>query len=164
MGRPDGGNRGQFQGNQKKAVAPIEISLIFTRILPIFDYAVIGLPSRLTLEITRMVDYFELPELPGRQMFRCERRSATLQAQNCASMWRQANDRGAPERLDICKNCPLGASHAGVNEISLSPLRGASVCARCHQGTTRLIRGHLCVSCANRFYERLKGKNAKGKF
>lgn len=110
-----------------------------------------------------MVDYFTIPELPDRQMFRCERLAATIAVEACSNMWKQANDKGAPERLDLCRNCQLGAKHAGVGEISLSPLRGASICARCHRGTTRLIKGHLCVSCQNREYEYLKGCNAKGK-
>ena len=109
-----------------------------------------------------MTDYFELPEMPGRQMFRCDKRQATLQVSSCAGMWSVANDRNAPERLDQCRNCSLGAKHAGVGEISLCPLRGSSICARCHQGTTRLIRKHLCVSCANREYEYRKGRNARG--
>lgn len=109
-----------------------------------------------------MTEYFTFPELPDRPMFRCERRQATLQVQSCAGMWTQANDKAAPERLDQCKNCPLGAKHAGVGEISLSPLRGMSICARCHTGTTRLIRRHLCPSCYNRELEYVKGRNARG--
>ncbi|MBB3017637.1 hypothetical protein FHR70_000677 [Microvirga lupini] len=109
-----------------------------------------------------MVEYFTLEELPDRPMFRCERRNATLQVSACAGMWSEANGKAAPERLDRCKNCPLGAKHAGVGEISLSPLRGMSICARCHQGTTRLIRKHLCVSCYNREREFNLGRNAKG--
>lgn len=109
-----------------------------------------------------MPEYFELDVLPGVQMFRCERHHATMQPKRCADMWRQANGRGAPERLDACRNCPIGAEHAGVREISLSPLRGMSICARCHQGATRLIRGHLCVSCYNRQREYLLGRNARG--
>lgn len=109
-----------------------------------------------------MIEYFTLEELPDRPMFRCTRLSATLQVQACAQRWREANERNASERLDQCKNCQIGAKHAGVGEISLSPLRGMSICARCEQGTTRLVRKHLCVSCANREYEYHKGRNAKG--
>jgi hypothetical protein len=109
-----------------------------------------------------VIEYFTYPELPDRPMFRCERRHANLQVTSCASMWIEANGKAAPERLDQCKNCPLGAKHAGVGEISLSPLRGMSICARCEQGTTRLVRKHLCVSCYNREREYQKGRNAKG--
>lgn len=108
------------------------------------------------------VEYFELPELPGRAMFRCEPLKANLAVASCADMWRQAAQRGAPERLDRCRNCHLGAKHAGVRDASLSPLHGAMVCGRCHTGTTRLIHGHLCPSCYNRQLEYLKGRNAKG--
>lgn len=109
-----------------------------------------------------MVDYFTLEELPDVRMFRCERRHATLRVEACGQMWLAANDRGAPERLDQCRNCTIGAKHAGVGEISLSPLRGMSICARCDQGATRLVRKHICVSCYNREREYLIGKNAKG--
>jgi hypothetical protein len=109
-----------------------------------------------------VVDYFTIPELPEQQRFRCDKRNASLSVESCAGMWRIANDRGAPERLDQCKNCSLGAKHAGVGEISLSPLRGMSICGRCHSGTTRLIRGHLCPSCYNRELEYTKGRNARG--
>ena len=36
------------------------------------------------------------------------------------------------------------------------------MCARCARGATRLIKKHLCVSCANREYELIKGRNARG--
>lgn len=109
-----------------------------------------------------MVEYFTLPELPDKPMFRCERLHATLQVSACSARWTEANARGASERLDLCRNCPLGAKHAGVGEISLSPLRGMSICARCHQGATRLVGKHLCISCYNRQREYLIGRNAKG--
>ncbi|BCP56239.1 hypothetical protein K32_48560 [Kaistia sp. 32K] len=109
-----------------------------------------------------MVEYFTYPELPDRQFFRCDRRKASLQVTACAGMWVEANGKAAPERLDQCRNCPLGAKHAGVGEISLSPLRGMSICARCEQGATRLVRKHLCISCYNREREFLKGRNARG--
>lgn len=109
-----------------------------------------------------MTEYFTLTELPDKPMFRCERLKATLQVSACSTRWTEANTKGAAERLDLCKNCQLGAKHAGVGEISLSPLRGMSVCARCHQGTTRLVHKHLCVSCYNRQREYLIGRNAKG--
>lgn len=109
-----------------------------------------------------MVEYFTLAELPDKPMIRCERLKATLQVTACSARWTEANAKGASERLDLCKNCQLGAKHAGAGEISLSPLRGMSICARCHQGATRMIGGHLCPSCYNRELEVRKGRNAKG--
>jgi hypothetical protein len=54
------------------------------------------------------------------------------------------------------------AHHAGVGDATLSPLFATPICARCERGATRLIHGHLCVSCMNRQYEYRKGANARG--
>ena len=64
--------------------------------------------------------------------------------------------------MNTCKRCAIGALHAGRADYNSSPLKGMTICGRCHTGTTRLIQRHLCVSCANRQYEYLKGRNAKG--
>lgn len=110
------------------------------------------------------VEYFESPLLPGRRMFRCERLSASLQVSACSSMWTEANAAGVtPERLFRCRQCPLGAEHAGVGDANMSPLRGSGICSRCHRGDLRLIGGNVCVGCMNRQYECLKGRNAKGR-
>lgn len=110
------------------------------------------------------VEYFENPLLPGKRMFRCERLCASLQVSACAGMWREANAAGAvPERLFRCRQCPVGAEHAGVADANMSPLRGSGICSRCHRSDLRLIGGNICVSCQNRAYEWLKGRNAKGK-
>lgn len=109
------------------------------------------------------VEYFESPLLPGRRMFRCERLSASLQVSACSAMWVEANAAGAtPERLFRCRQCPLGAEHAGVGDANMSPLRGSGICSRCHRSDLRLIGGNVCVACKNREYEWLKGRNAKG--
>lgn len=108
------------------------------------------------------MEYFTLPELPDKPMFRCEPRMATLQVSACAQMWREAQGRDAPERLDRCRTCVVGAKHAGEGDISRCSLRGSGICARCHRRGLRLVGGHICVSCKNREYEVLKGRNAKG--
>lgn len=111
-----------------------------------------------------MVEYFESPLMPGKAMFRCDRLSASLQVQSCAVMWKEANAGGrSPERLFRCMQCPLGAEHAGVGDANMSPLRGTTICSRCSRTDLRLIGGNVCVSCQNRAYEWLKGKNAKGR-
>lgn len=110
------------------------------------------------------VEYFESPLLPGRTMFRCDRLSASLQVSACSSMWAEANASGAvPERLFRCRQCPLGAAHAGVADANMSPLRGSGICSRCHRADLRLIGGNVCVGCKNREYECIKGRNAKGR-
>lgn len=105
--------------------------------------------------------YFERPEIPGVQAFRCDKLSATLSVSNCATMWRQANHANL-ERMSRCKTCMVGAVHAGETAASMSPFMGRCVCARCHNTAPRLIGKHLCVSCYNRQREYMIGKNSKG--
>ena len=108
-----------------------------------------------------MIQYFERPEIPGKPHFQCDKLRATLSVSSCAGMWRQANHDNI-ERLSRCKTCPVGATHAGETAASMSPLLGQCICARCQRTATRLIGKHLCVSCKNREYEWVTGKNAKG--
>lgn len=110
-----------------------------------------------------LVQYIE-PEwgMPGARYFRCEPMAATITTQACAANWRASCDRES-ERLMKCRTCPVGAIHAGETAASLSPLRGATICSRCLVGSSRLVRGWLCVSCYNREREYLAGRNAKGK-
>lgn len=110
----------------------------------------------------KLPEYFEIPELPGRRMFNCDARRAMLQVETCASMWRSGHAKGAHERFWRCRGCQVGARHAGAAEATLSPIYALSICGRCNMGATRLIHGHLCVSCYNREREYLKGRNAKG--
>lgn len=111
------------------------------------------------------VEYFELALMPGKPVFRCERLLATLQVSACRKMWTEANSSGdAPESLGRCRQCSVGAEHAGVQNSSMSPLRGTTVCSRCQRTDLRLIGGNICVGCKNREYEWVKGANAKGKF
>lgn len=109
-----------------------------------------------------VVKYFTVEAAPHLQMFRCTPMAATLSVGACAANWRAAHD-DLPERLFKCRTCPLGALHAGETAASMSPLRGATICGRCHRGAVRLIGAHLCVSCFNREREVIKGFNAKGK-
>jgi hypothetical protein len=107
--------------------------------------------------------YFEIPLLPGKAMFRCDKLSANLQPSVCAGMWEQANGPGHPlERLARCKQCVVGAKHAGAGDVNMSALRGSATCARCNRTDLRLIGGNVCVGCKNREYEWVNGKNARG--
>lgn len=108
-----------------------------------------------------MAEYFEIVELPGVKHFTCDRYKATLSTEACAGMWRAGNHEGSEARFR-CKVCPLGALHAGETAASMSPLKGMTICGRCHTGVARLIGKHLCISCYNRQREYLIGKNAKG--
>lgn len=111
-----------------------------------------------------MISYFTMDETPGISYFGCETLRAKLPVTECATMWRKAN-RGTPEQREMrsaCKNCPIGANHAGESASSISPLRNTKICGRCQRPSRRLVSKHLCVSCYNRQAEWLKGKNAKG--
>jgi len=108
-----------------------------------------------------MVEYFANPDVPGRTFFRCDRMRAVLSTDSCSAMWRKADDLDDGAR-NSCRLCPIGAVHAGEVAASMSPLKGTLTCARCHRTAGRLIGGMVCVSCKNREYELLKGKNAKG--
>lgn len=111
------------------------------------------------------VRYFESELMPGKPMFRCDRLMASLRVVSCAEMWREANAAGPmPERLFRCRGCSVGAAHAGEADASCHWLRGVPICARCTRTDLRLIGGNICVSCQNRQYEWVKGKNAKGQY
>jgi len=109
------------------------------------------------------VIYFTYPELPDRLMFECTSHKATLTVDACKGMWTEANGRTPPDRLALCRRCPLGAQHAGLQSFHVSKLRGTGICSRCHRGGMRLVRQDICVSCWNRERELLIGKNAKGR-
>lgn len=108
-----------------------------------------------------MIKYFNIPELPGKTMFHCDRRNATLQVDSCKAIWQAAN--GKLPGNAACRACPVGAKHAGEGEVSISKLRGTEICARCHRVGIRLIGGDICVSCWNRQRELIIGKNRRGR-
>lgn len=108
-----------------------------------------------------MVEYFTYDYVPGKQFFRCDRMRATLSTEACQASWRRADELNDGSHSS-CRLCPIGAVHAGEVAASMSPLKGTLTCARCHRAASRLISGMVCVSCKNREYELLKGRNAKG--
>jgi len=109
------------------------------------------------------IEYFTVPELPGKPMFHCTRRSASLQVASCAALWTQTNNNKSPECSQLCKSCPIGAHHAGEGDIAQSSLCGIPICSRCQRTGLRLIGHDICVSCWNRERECVIGKNARGR-
>jgi hypothetical protein len=107
------------------------------------------------------ISYRQMPEMPDATFFDCTRLHAGLSTVACTGMWRAANERRS-ERYTACRSCFVGATHAGVSNASRSPISGALVCQRCGREATRLIQKRLCVSCKNRGYELIKGRNARG--
>lgn len=94
------------------------------------------------------VEYFEHPDIPGQKRFKCERLAANLAVSDCKARWQRAKDFPTDTRFFLCRNCPLGAQHAGhANEAQAFTKR---ICARCNELSRRLIGGELCPSCYNR--------------
>lgn len=90
-----------------------------------------------------------------------------LSVESCADQWQRAQ-RKKPEpwsSLAICRGCDVGACHAGqAGHVPLpSDSVGGALCSRCHQPSSRIIRGRWCPSCYNRTLEIIKGRNARGK-
>lgn len=106
--------------------------------------------------------YSHLIEGSPTRFFHCDRLLATISVDQCAAMWRAANERNSELRRQ-CRGCALGAHHAGVPDANLSEIHEVKICARCRREASRLIWGNLCVSCQNREYEFVRGSNARGK-
>jgi hypothetical protein len=100
--------------------------------------------------------------VPGQRHFVCAPLRATVSTTACAARWKVA-----PSGT-TCSGCLVGRQHAA--ETGTAPPRQAAPgsapksCARCGRTDLRIIRtSQLCVSCQNRTYEWVKGKNAKNK-
>lgn len=108
--------------------------------------------------------YFSVEGCAGKQFFKCAPLAATISTTTCESNWRKAQtlspDAATP--IQRCRACPLGAKHCGAEIVERSPLFATSICPRCRRGGARQIAGRLCISCTNRQYECIKGRNSKG--
>lgn len=110
-----------------------------------------------------LVDYHTIALTPGVLYFDCAHLKARLSTGTCAGMWRASNGpRCSDHAREPCKRCPVGALHSGEADASTSTIAGSKTCARCHRPAARLIGNMHCVSCKNREYEFLRGRNAKG--
>lgn len=102
-------------------------------------------------------DYFVCPRIPG---------NATLSTRACGEQWKIARTARTEEERDkrhYCRNCPIGAKHAGVEDfVPRTKFQESTECVRCGNTGRRLIGASVCISCKNREYEVLKGRNAKG--
>ena len=101
------------------------------------------------------MDYFALDGVPGRY-FVCTVFHTTLGVTSCAGRWKEAQN---GRRFDTCKGCVLGAEHAGHAQAVHAP---ESYCCRCGEAVLRKMVKGVCVSCKNREYEVVKGRNGKG--
>ena len=102
-----------------------------------------------------MVTYTEIDLMPGVKYFHCENHRSTLSVTSCAAQFKR--HKGGCSK---CTGCVVGALHAG-EKIVARPSK--SLCCRCGELVQRLIASKgICVSCQNREYEVLHGKNGKG--
>jgi hypothetical protein len=108
--------------------------------------------------------YFQIDGAPGLRMFRCARLRATISDRACAANFLRSQ-KLRPDQITsthLCRDCPLGAHHAGVPLVRRSGLHGLSICPRCRRHSERIIDGLRCISCYNREREWVVGANAKG--
>jgi len=93
-------------------------------------------------------------EVAGLRSFRCQTWRATLSVSFCARRWREAQSaRGIrAEELNLCRQCQIGAAHAGEPVLPRAENFGNNVC----------VRQMHCISCWNRGREWVRGKNARG--
>jgi hypothetical protein len=109
------------------------------------------------------VAYFSLGEFPG-EFFRCLPYRATIAPGACGKRWRAAQTATgyAVDKFSNCRDCRIGAAHAGEDHVSYSFYFETMICPRCRRGCTKMVAGTRCVSCYNREREFLSGKNSKG--
>jgi hypothetical protein len=105
---------------------------------------------------------------PGRKacakrFFRCPTLRATLSPEGCASNWRRAQRVSADELgfSGKCRDCPIGALHAGESHVHRSRLFGAQIRPRTRCWASRLIGNRLGIGAYNREREVKIGRNAK---
>lgn len=100
--------------------------------------------------------------VPGQQHFDCIPLRAALSTADCAKRWEVA------PKGTSCAGCALGrvhhADHAPpVDSSATLQACPDNACFRCGRTDLRIIRLHgLCVSCANRRSEALRGRNGRG--
>ncbi|UIS74683.1 hypothetical protein [Morganella phage Mecenats66] len=106
--------------------------------------------------------YFKIDGFKGKVFF-CQRLNATLSPESCSRMFCQAKGIDQPETsIAACKGCPIGAEHSGSRVVT--EVIPKNICIRCFKASSRIVKSMLCVSCANRQYEYLKGRNSQGNF
>ena len=96
------------------------------------------------------------------RLFRCASHRADLTPDGCAARHLQARKRGDHDDASgftLCRTCPIGASHAGLNRALPGPKRE---CVRCGQWSARLVWKLFCVPCYNRQQEVIKGRDRRG--
>lgn len=99
--------------------------------------------------------------VPGRQHFDCQPLRGALSTADCAKRWAVAPKGSA------CADCRLGqlhhSDHLPTSSTTVQQACPHNACLRCGRTDLRIIHIHgLCVSCANRRLEVLRGRNGRG--
>lgn len=99
------------------------------------------------------IKLFTCPNLPG---------NLRLSPLTCGKRWHAA--RADCVMGGVCGECDIGRKNAGASTPKGRRRKFgiSNFCVRCHRGARRLVQRLLCVSCQNRQYEYLRGRNAKG--
>ncbi|BBL75447.1 hypothetical protein [Methylomagnum ishizawai] len=107
------------------------------------------------------VNYSTPPGLSG-DYFRCDRLAGFWSVESCAKRWAAATKGGETAASYLsCRNCPIGAAHAG--QACDNPEYHRRVCVRCDgPAVARFVHGLYCQSCVNRQYEIAKGRDGRG--
>lgn len=92
------------------------------------------------------------------QLITCPRMAGCLRLlpASCAQNWRRSRKSEPWDSVFVCRGCEVGARHAGETiPLPAVPPKG---CCYCGKTDRRLICKSLCVSCANRIFEILRGR------
>lgn len=110
------------------------------------------------------VRYIAIDSVPGKRYFRCDAYRATISDDACATNFRRAQRTSADEWgfMGRCRDCRIGARHAGEALVHRSPLFGLTICPRTRRWAARMIGDRIGVSAFNRQAEVKRGYNAKG--
>lgn len=76
----------------------------------------------------------------------------------CAQNWRRGKTAQPWDRNYPCRGCSIGAVHAGEAPPATDPQDDPRRCAYCGRTDMRLVCRSLCVSCANRVFELVRGR------
>jgi hypothetical protein len=114
---------------------------------PCRDAPIQGIFRRLEMPLD-LADLFACPRHPG---------GLRLLPTACAAMWRGGKAAEPWDRLFPCRGCAIGATHAGETP-NLAPCDDGRKCCFCGRTDQRLVCRTICVSCANRLFELLRGR------
>mgnify|MGYP003996750611 FL=1 len=103
------------------------------------------------------IAYQQIRGLEG-EYFDCALMHARLSVSACGERWKKYSK---SDSYHTCRDCKIGAAHAGADYHNLIP---ATLCTRCGRKDQPLVRHQVCKACYNREGEFLAGVNRKGTY